>query len=685
MYPTILDAVKNVYLLLLLISFHSIARGENSFLQREDSLLYALQTTQEAGEQIKLYKSLAGMFRQETKEVGYIKKIAQIAEQNELYPDLYEAWGVLSRYYYNEQDYDSLTYWTKRIDSLATLRGETPDALFDTKSFICQIELWNGDYELAMNDAISLYNHAKETKSDYGMVCCNENLGLIYQEINRDSDAIVAYTEGLSKLREMNGNKAYQMQFMGNLAESYLDLGQLDELQNLLAEYDSLLSEIELENITEGKSFPVDRTRCLIHSFYSRMYTLKKMPDRAWQSLEIVRPLVAKVDDEFITFNYSYALALYYYSLEKYDEALQILEKVEGDYKFGISQLKVSVLEKVGRYQEALTYCKVMMNETNKRHDEAFNRQINQLRTLHDLNKQEVQAYEFQLQEQQLKTRKQQLYISICISLVLMVLLYIVFRSYQSSRRYQKELIHEKDNLVNSEKQLRKAKEEAERANQLKSAFIANISHEIRTPLNAIVGFSQLISDENFDEEEKRDFSLLINNNSELLLNLVNDVLDLSSIEAGKLNFQISRIDLSECCKHALTSIKHRINEQTKLTYNPSLEPCIIQTDPLRLQQILINLLVNSTKFTKEGEINLAYVIDEKAKQVQISVTDTGCGVPADKQEIIFERFVKVNDYAQGSGLGLPICRIIAERLAGSIHVDPDYTGGARFIVILPL
>ena len=239
-------------------------------------------------------------------------------------------------------------------------------------------------------------------------------------------------------------------------------------------------------------------------------------------------------------------------------------------------------------------------------------------------------------------------------------------------------------NIKDTEEVLISAREKAEESDRMKSAFLANMSHEIRTPLNAIVGFSELISDESISAGEKKEFFSIINNNSYLLLNLINDILDLSRLESGNMKFIIEKTSLSDCCRNALASVEHRVFPGVQLTYTPSEDPLHIQTDSIRLQQLLINILTNACKFTKEGEINLSYQIDEDKQHVRITVTDTGCGIPEDKQKVIFERFEKVDEYAQGTGLGLSISQTIIEHLGGSIQLDPTYKHGARFIVLHP-
>ena len=298
--------------------------------------------------------------------------------------------------------------------------------------------------------------------------------------------------------------------------------------------------------------------------------------------------------------------------------------------------------------------------------------------------------HEKELKETELKeagqriARKQDLLIFILsISVVLLILLYVLFLYYRHLRSLKNQLQREKELLLESQRQLIKEKTRAEEASLMKSAFLANMSHEVRTPLNAIVGFSGLLVEPSTDEEERKEYSSIIRNNTDLMLNLVNDVLDLSRMETGDLHFDIKDHLLLVCCQMALESVRHRIPDGVKLTFSPAGEPIVVHVDNLRLQQLLTNLLTNAAKFTEKGEINLSFQLEPDRKKVRIAVTDTGAGIPLEKQATIFNRFEKLDDYKPGVGLGLSICLLIAERLDGALFIDSSYTDGARFVLIL--
>lgn len=243
-----------------------------------------------------------------------------------------------------------------------------------------------------------------------------------------------------------------------------------------------------------------------------------------------------------------------------------------------------------------------------------------------------------------------------------------------------------KDDLERSEVDLREAKERAEESNRLKSAFLANMSHEIRTPLNAIVGFSDVLAMGGVSEEEHRHFFEIIKTNSDLLLRLINDILDISRLESGKVQLTYETIDVVQLARHALTSVEFSRNTSTnRFVFKAHPESFMLRTDTQRMQQVMINLLSNADKFTKEGTITLEFWVDTHKKIAFFAVTDTGCGIPKEKHKLVFERFEKLNEYAQGTGLGLAICKLIVLKWGGNIWVDPDYEEGARFIFTHPV
>lgn len=235
--------------------------------------------------------------------------------------------------------------------------------------------------------------------------------------------------------------------------------------------------------------------------------------------------------------------------------------------------------------------------------------------------------------------------------------------------------------LKQTEAMLIQAKEKAEEADRLKSAFLANMSHEIRTPLNAIIGFSSLLHYVE-NEQEREQYISLINHNNQLLLKLINDVLDLSKIEAGHIELHSEWFNPAELIEESITEYERNVPAGVKLFARYPAAPGQIEHDPMRIKQILNNFISNALKNTVQGYIEVYYETDTDG--IRISVSDTGCGIPPDKLGMIFERFEKVDSFAQGAGLGLSICKSIVEKMNGVITVDSTMGVGSTFTVELP-
>ena len=239
----------------------------------------------------------------------------------------------------------------------------------------------------------------------------------------------------------------------------------------------------------------------------------------------------------------------------------------------------------------------------------------------------------------------------------------------------------------NTEDKLRAARNKAQESDRLKSAFLANMSHEIRTPLNAIVGFSNLIAGGivDLDTEEARDYSALISKNCNYLLTLVSDVLDLSCIESDTMTFKFTIYPLTRLLTEIYQKYENRIPQEVQFNLLLPTDNVEIETDAVRLRQVIEHLLDKAAKFTVKGHIDIGYALSDHGEKIYVFVADTGCGIPSDQYKKVFERFYKINSFVQGAGLGLSVCKTIVEGLGGTINVYSQLKEGSRFSVILPL
>ena len=249
-----------------------------------------------------------------------------------------------------------------------------------------------------------------------------------------------------------------------------------------------------------------------------------------------------------------------------------------------------------------------------------------------------------------------------------------------------RELLEKSENLEQSRQELVKARDMAQKANNMKTDFIKNMSYEVNAPLKAINEYSKLIVDcaDASNRKYLERFTALVELNSELLNTIVNDVLHISEIDSNSVPIHNRSTDLRSMCTMVLDGVRQRLSPHVVLLFDAESPAISLFTDPQRLHQILLNLLTNAAKFTAKGSITLSYRIDADNGTVVFSVTDTGIGIKPDKKDAIFDRFVKLDKDTQGAGLGLTISRMLARIMGGDVQLDTSYTKGARFIVILP-
>ena len=286
----------------------------------------------------------------------------------------------------------------------------------------------------------------------------------------------------------------------------------------------------------------------------------------------------------------------------------------------------------------------------------------------------EKKSLELELQ----KSKKENyLYISLLL-LALCAVFYIFFRLGKMRSLYQA--------LQKSNEQVLIANQKAQESEEMKTAFIRNMSHEIRTPLNAINGFSELITNDDISMDEKQAFSRIIYENCYHLTSMLNNLLEIAQLDSGNDSLPLVPTRIHELCLYEMQQVK-KYQEKPEINYvvEGDKENDMILTNRAYFSLIISHLLANANKFTEKGSITLSYHLDSGANLVTLSVTDTGCGIPQDKQEWIFERFTKTNDFIPGSGLGLYLCRLIVNRLNGKIKTDPSYTKGSRFVITMPI
>lgn len=567
---------------------------------------------------------------------------------------------------------DSVIAWSEQL--LPTQQSNEDRTTY----FLLQLQLANaytlrGDISLATNRAQLMYEEAKATDYQFGMVVANQAIGDAYNTIaNMGDKALESYQDALTELSNISDQHPYRAQLLLKMSNVLQRKGRLEEAEKILEELEKILYQ-EPDYPTDF-FFCIEKTNFAIsHGHLSQDYL-----DEANIWLHKMDSIYQLHPEKFYRFHLDYTTAAYYRAMGNWDkqywkQALDIYSKLQAEYSGNkrSTYYRWTSLEKIylckiqGMAMEACRIYQELYPPIDTLASQSYIRQINTIKAKYQVDKAETAS----------NNEYNKIITSILIGTMALVTLFVLLAILLKRQREKVKL---------STQKLATSRINAENAMRTKSVFLSNMSHEIRTPLNALSGFSSLLTEEGLDDETRRQCNEVIQQNSELLLKLINDVIDLSSLEFGKLQFCIALHDAVSICRNVIDTVNKVKQTQAELTFTTELEEMPIETDDSRLQQVLINLLINATKFTPQGSIVLK-LEKETDDTVLFTVTDTGCGIPKDKQANIFQRFEKLNENAQGSGLGLSICQLIIEHIGGQIWIDSEYAEGSRFCFTHPI
>ncbi|MBT9900610.1 tetratricopeptide repeat-containing sensor histidine kinase [Bacteroides thetaiotaomicron] len=556
---------------------------------------------------------------------------------------------------------DSVIVWGQQISPILE-KDNKMELSFSIRQLVVYLYSLRGDIGNAIDEAREMYEKAETIKYDFGMALSSAAIGDAYFCSNMPEEAIASYKEAIRHPAASPENNYYKEMTILKLIQTLI----LKERTQEAEKYRKMLSESKSIHSNQTLQFLTLATDV---SYYIQKNELPNAHNCLLQAEQIY--LSDKQPYYSTTYNYmqgryNAAIGKHTLALQYYDNILtDIRQKMQSIIYLQIAYIKANLLIEMDHKKEAARLYEEISMITDSVIAPSYAHRINNLRASYEENRMKVEN----------KAEFNRIFLGgIVIGIIVLgVMIYLVIHIVKQNKKIAESKIRMEQSRLN-----------AENAMQSKSLFLSNMSHEIRTPLSALSGFSSLLTEQALDEETRRQCGDIIQQNSDLLLKLINDVIDLSNLEIGNMKFNFNYCDAIAICNNVIDTVNKVKQTQAELRFNTSLPSLKLYTDDSRLQQLLINLLINATKFTPQGNITLE-VQQESEDFALFSVTDTGCGIPLEKQSSIFNRFEKLNEGAQGTGLGLSICQLIIERIGGKIWIDPNYTTGCRFYFTHPI
>ena len=534
---------------------------------------------------------------------------------------------------------------------------------FELERILIKSSLFRGEIRMAIAQSDQMYSKARALAYPFGNALALNAMGEVYSYTGRLREAGAAYEESLRLLDGMDGEDVHIRMLLVELIDYNLRIRNVNGASRYLARL-NLYPEDRLSPL-ELAMRHISNASCQLFKgdLKAASHCLAQIGQLETQLIPEIRQYLLIIDARYLVATGEHEAALTAYNDFLQTEYARINRNI---YKEALLE-KADLLVKMGNKEEAYGQYGKVFSYIKTSFEKNYPKEIDRLCT-------RFQADQLAYQNERDRIVSMRFYLAgIIVSVLFLIFLLVlgwkkIFRLKRSQMRQEA------------------MKEKAVQAIQRKNMFLSNMSHEVRTPLNAIVGFSAVLTDEDesFDDESRREFSEIIKVNSFQLLKLINDILDFSDFENDNITFNIRTHDAVKLYNEVVETVMASRKLEVEMRFDTDLSVLMLDTDDARLRQVLINLLVNAAKFTEQGSIVLELKMAD-AGTALFSVTDTGCGIPPEKQHLIFERFEKLNDFVQGSGLGLSICQLIVKYMNGKLWVDSGYTRGARFCFTHPL
>ena len=534
---------------------------------------------------------------------------------------------------------------------------------FELERILIKSSLFRGEIRMAIAQSDQMYSKARALTYPFGNALALNAMGEVYSYTGRLREAGAAYEESLRLLDGMDGEDVHIRMLLVELIDYNLRIRNVNGASRYLARL-NLYPEDRLSPL-ELAMRHISNASCQLFKgdLKAASHCLAQIGQLEAQLIPEIRQYLLIIDARYLVATGEHEAALTAYNDFLQTEYARINHNI---YKEALLE-KADLLVKMGNKEEAYGQYGKVFSYIKTSFEKNYPKEIDRLCT-------RFQADQLAYQNERDRIVSMRFYLAGIIVSVLFLIFLLVLGWKKIFR------------LKHSQMRQEAMKEKAVQAIQRKNMFLSNMSHEVRTPLNAIVGFSAVLTDEDesFDDESRREFSEIIKVNSFQLLKLINDILDFSDFENDNITFNIRTHDAVKLCNEVVETVMASRKLEVEMRFDTDLSVLMLDTDDARLRQVLINLLVNAAKFTEQGSIVLELKMAD-AGTALFSVTDTGCGIPPEKQHLIFERFEKLNDFVQGSGLGLSICQLIVKYMNGKLWVDSGYTRGARFCFTHPL